>query len=382
MERHDAREGSVNHQMKRLPIVLALGLLSLTAFPSAAPPRQAATDAEMASRADAFMSGLFTSGRFNGTVLLARNGHVVFEKGYGMANFEWDIPNGRSTKFRLGSITKQFTSMAIMQLEERGLLNVQDPIGKYLTDYPKPVADRVTIHHLLTHSSGIPNFTGLPDYGSRMPIKSSVAEMIDRFKNLPLEFEPGSSFKYDNSGYFLLGAIIEKVGGKPYDVFLQENIFKPLGMRDTGYDWTSVVLKNRASGYERGPAGLLNASYLDMSQPFAAGSLYSTVDDLLIWDQALYTERLVKAASIERLFHPWIAAGPQGHYGYGWAVSTVKGHRNIAHGGGINGFNTFISRFPDDHAVFIWLRNVITPASPTMNQDLSAILLGEKAEGR
>jgi CubicO group peptidase (beta-lactamase class C family) len=299
-----------------------------------------------------------------------------------MANFEWDIPNGRSTKFRLGSITKQFTSMAIMQLEERGLLNVQDPIGKYLTDYPKPAADRVTIHHLLTHSSGIPSFTGLPDYGPRMSIKSSVAEMIDRFKNLPLEFEPGSSFKYDNSGYFLLGAIIEKVGGKPYDVFLQENIFKPLGMRDTGYDWTSVVLKNRASGYERGPAGLLNASYLDMSQPFAAGSLYSTVDDLLIWDQALYTERLVKAASIERLFHPWIAAGPQGHYGYGWAVSTVKGHRNIAHGGGINGFNTFISRFPDDHAVFIWLRNVITPASPTMNQDLSAILLGEKAEGR
>ena len=362
--------------MKRLPIVIALGLLTLAAFPSAAPPRQAATDAEIASRADALMSGLFTSGRFNGTVLLARNGKVVFEKGYGMANFEWDIPNAPSTKFRLGSITKQFTSMAIMQLEERGLLKVQDPIGKYLTDYPKPVADRVTIQHLLTHASGIPSFTGLPDYGPRMPMKSSVQEMIDRFKNLPLEFEPGSTFRYDNSGYFLLGAIIEKVSGKPYDVFLQENIFKPLGMRDTGYDWSNVVLKNRASGYTRGPAGLENALYLDMSQPYAAGSLYSTVDDLLIWDQALYTERLVKAASLEQLFHPWIAAGGMGQYGYGWAVSTVKGHRNIAHGGSVNGFNSYISRFPDDRAVFIWLRNVVVPPSPTINQDLGAILLG------
>jgi CubicO group peptidase (beta-lactamase class C family) len=368
--------------MKRLPIVLALGLLMLTAGPSAAPPQQAATDTEIASRADALMTGLFMSGRFNGTVLLARNGKVVFEKGYGMANFEWDIPNSPSTKFRLGSITKQFTSMAIMQLSERGLLNVQDPIGKYLPDYPKPVADRVTIHHLLTHSSGIPSFTGLPSYEPNMPMKVTVAQMIDRFKNLPLEFEPGSTFKYDNSGYFLLGAIIEKVSGKPYDAFLQENIFKPLGMRDTGYDWSSVVLKNRASGYTRGPAGLDNAPYLDMGQPYAAGSLYSTVDDLLIWDQALYTEKLVKSASLDQIFHPWIAAGPMGQYGYGWGVSVVKGHRNIAHGGGINGFNTYISRFPDDHAVFIWLRNVIAPASPTMNQDLAAILLGEKGEGR
>jgi CubicO group peptidase (beta-lactamase class C family) len=259
---------------------------------------------------------------------------------------------------------------------------VQDPIGKYLTDYPKPVADRVTIHHLLTHSSGIPSFTGLPSYEPNMPMKATVAQMIDRFKNLPLEFEPGSTFKYDNSGYFLLGAIIEKVSGRPYDVFLQENVFKPLGMRDTGYDWSNVVLKNRASGYTRGPAGLENAPYLDMGQPYAAGSLYSTVDDLLIWDQALYTEKLVKSASLDQIFHPWIAAGPMGQYGYGWGVSVVKGHRNIAHGGGINGFNTYISRFPDDHAVFIWLRNVIAPASPTMNQDLAAILLGEKGEGR
>jgi CubicO group peptidase (beta-lactamase class C family) len=364
--------------MKRFLVVLTLVLLPFTTFPSAELSRQATTDAEIASRADALMNGLFTSGRFNGTVLLARNGKVVFEKGYGMANFEWDIPNAPSTKFRLGSITKQFTSMAIMQLAERGLLNVQDPIGKYLPDYPKPVADRVTIHHLLTHSSGIPSFTGLASYEPNMPMRVTVAQMIDRFKNLPLEFEPGSTFKYDNSGYFLLGAIIEKVSGKPYDVFLQENIFKPLGMRDTGYDWSNVVLKNRASGYSRGPAGLENALYLDMGQPYAAGSLYSTVDDLLIWDQALYTEKLVKTASLEQIFHGWIAAGGMGQYGYGWAMSTVKGHRNIAHGGGINGFNTYISRFPDDHAVFIWLRNVITPGSPTMNQDLAAILLGDK----
>jgi len=364
--------------MKRL--LISFAIFASVTMVTAAPPQAAATDAEIASRADAYMSALSASGRFNGTVLLSRSGRVVLEKGYGMANFEWDVPNTPSTKFRLGSITKQFTSMAIMQLEERGLLKVHDPIGKYLTDYPKPVADRVTIHHLLTHSSGIPSYTGLSDYGPRMATKATIAEMIGRFKDLPLEFEPGSSYKYDNSGYFLLGAIIEKVSGKAYDVFLHDNIFVPLGMHDTGYDRSNVVLKNRASGYTRGPGGLENAAYLDMGQPYAAGSLYSTVDDLLIWDQALYTEKLVKAASLDQVFHPWIAAGPQGQYGYGWTLSTVRGHRNIAHGGGINGFNSYISRFPDDRAVFIWLRNVVSPAPPTLNGDLAGILFGEKIE--
>jgi CubicO group peptidase (beta-lactamase class C family) len=242
------------------------------------------------------------------------------------------------------------------------------------------VADQETLPHLLTHSSGIPSYTASPDYQRMMMMPVTVQDMIDRFKSRPLEFEPGSTYRYNNSGYFLLGAIIEKVSGKSYEQYLQDHIFTPLGMRDTGYDRSQVILKQRASGYARGPAGIVNAAYLDMGQPFSAGSLYSTVEDLLIWDQALYTDTLVSAASRERLFRPYIAATAQSHYGYGWSISTVAGRRNVAHGGGINGFNTYISRFPDDRAVFIGLRNVLGPPAPGMNAELAAILFGEARE--
>lgn len=366
--------------MKRLYLALSFAIVAFVATVTATPPRQAATDAETAARADAYMSALHDSNRFNGALLMARNGRVILKKGYGMANFEWNIPNTSSTKFRVGSITKQFTSMAIMQLQERGLLNVQDPIGKYLTDYPKPVADRVTLHHLLTHSSGIPSYTNAPDYVARMGAKASVAQMIARFKDLPLEFEPGSAYKYNNSGYFLLGAIIEKVSGRSYETFLQDNIFGPLGMRNTGYDHAEAVLPNRASGYNRGADGLQNAAFVDMSQPYSAGALYSTVEDLLLWDQALYTEKLVKAPTLETIYKPRIETTDKRLYGYGWYVNPLNGHRNVGHSGSIDGFSGYLSRFPDDHAVFIWLRNVISPAPATINQDLGAILLGEKTK--
>src|SRR6266404_367970 len=357
---------------------LSLSWIVLTAALLSAQP---ATDSEIAARADAYMSALAKQQRFNGTVMMAKDGRVLFKKGYGMANFEWDIPNAPSTKFRLGSITKQFTSMCIMQLEERGLLKIDDPIGKYLTDYPKPVADKVTIHHLLTHSSGIPSYTDDPTFfAKRSILPLTTQEMIDSFKDKPLDFEPGSKFHYDNSGYFLLGAIIEKVSGKKYEAYLQENIFGPLGMKDSGYDHPGPILKNRASGYQQGPNGMINAPYLDMGLPYAAGSLYSTVEDLYLWDQALYTEKLIKRASLDRIYKPQIEAQGMGHYGYGWGISTVKGHANVAHGGGINGFATFISRFPEDHVVFIYLRNVTSPLPQKMNDDLAGILFGEQIE--
>jgi len=167
------------------------------------------------------------------------------------------------------------------------------------------------------------------------------------------------------------------VSGKKYEDYLQENIFKPLGMNDSGYDRPQTVLKNRAEGYRLSSSGLSHDAYLDMGQPYAAGSLYSTVEDLFVWDQALYTEKLVKKASLDRIYKEWIPAGPVGTYGYGWAISTMKGHANVAHGGGINGFNTYISRFPQDHAMFVWLRNVLAPGTPSLNQDLTGILFGE-----
>lgn len=335
---------------------------------------------DVRTRVDEYFTHLAKLQRFSGTVLFAKDGQILLSKGYGLANHEWDIPNTPQTKFRLGSITKQFTAMAIMQLEERGLLKVDDPIIKYVPDYPKATGEKITIHHLLTHTSGIPNFTSFPEYQKTMMSPSPAEKTLDRFKDKPLDFTPGEKFNYSNSGYVLLGLIVEKVSGKAYDVFLQENIFGPLGMKNTGYEHWATVLKNRASGYDYTPKGLVNPAYLDMTIPGGAGALYSTVEDLYLWDQALYTEKLVKKATMERIVKPWISAGPQASYGYGWMLSTLSNHKAVAHGGGINGFSTLIARFPEDRATFIFLRNVLRPGGPNLQRDMAALLFGDKVE--
>jgi CubicO group peptidase (beta-lactamase class C family) len=329
---------------------------------------------DIAAKADEYMQAHVRVNRFMGSVLVARDGKVLFERGYGMANLEHGIPNTPQTKFRLGSITKQFTSMAVLMLEERGKLKVDDPICKYLD--PCPAAwSTVTIHHLLTHTSGIPSYTGLPDYREKMTIPAAGEKMVARFRDLPLEFSPGEKFAYDNSGYFLLGLIVEKVGGKSYEDFLKTNIFEPLGMRDMGYDHFETVIPRRASGYALRGGEMVHASYLDMSQPYAAGSLYSTVEDLLLWDQALYTEKLVKKAALDRIFTPF-----KNNYAYGWGVTRRLNRRVIAHGGGINGFVTSIARYPEDRTLVVVLcnRNGIQPARA--GEDLAAIAFGEKYE--
>ena len=253
---------------------------------------------------------------FSGTILLARKGAPIVARGYGPANAEWSIPNTPRTKFRLGSITKQFTSMAVMQLQQQGKLKVQDPICQYLTPCPdawKPI----TIHHLLTHTSGIPSYTNSPSYMTTMMVPKTVDQMVAGFRDLPLEFEPGAQFKYNNSGYFLLGVLLEKVTGQPYERVLGDQIFTPLGMQDSGYDSPTRILPLRASGYSRQGSESTNAPYLDMVQPFAAGALYSTVEDLLKWDQALYTDKLLPSAARTEMFTPF-----KGNYAYGWQVPT------------------------------------------------------------
>ena len=249
---------------------------------------------DKAARIDALMAQYHQKGQFNGTILVAEKRNVIIKKGYGMADMEWDIPNAPETKFRLGSITKQFTSMLIMQLVQEGKIKLDGKLSDYLPYYRKDTGDRVTIHNLLTHTSGIPSYTSLPGFFknvSRDPY--GVEEFVKKYCSGDLKFEAGSKFEYDNSGYFLLGAIIEQMTGRPYEKVLQERILDPIGMKDTGYDHHEAVLKKRASGYEKAPSGaIINAPYLDMSLPYAAGSLYSTVEDLYKWDQALYTDKL------------------------------------------------------------------------------------------
>src|SRR4029078_11490332 len=233
---------------------------------------------------------------FNGSALVAENGKVTYKGAFGMAEMEWGIPNAPDTKFRLGSITKQFTATLILQLVEQGKIKLDGKLSDYLPDYSKDTGAKVTIHNLLSHTSGIPSYTSLPGFFqdvSRNPFK--VDDFIKKYASGELEFEPGTKFVYDNSGYFLLGAIIEKVTGKPYEQVLKENIFDPLGMKNSGYDRWGTILNKRATGYARTPKGFQTAAYLDMSIPYAAGSLYSTVEDLYMWDQALYGEKVLTA---------------------------------------------------------------------------------------
>ena len=290
---------------------------------------------------------------------MAENGKVIYKKGIGLANMEWNIPNEPDTKFRLGSITKQFTATLILQLVEQGKIKLDGKVSDYLPEYRQDTGAKITIHHLLSHTSGVPNYTaalGFFENVSRNPFK--VDDFIKKYASGDLEFEPGAKFNYSNSGYFLLGAIIEKVTGKPYEQVLKERITDPLGMKNTGYDHYGSILSKRAAGYIKTPGGYQNAPYLDMTIPYAAGSLYSTVEDLYLWDQALYGDKVLSAASKELMFKPNLE-----NYGYGFSIrKATLGPSKIVvpvieHNGGINGFNTTIVRLVGDKRLVVLLDN-------------------------
>ncbi|MFN0159001.1 MAG: serine hydrolase [Bacteroidota bacterium] len=319
-------------------------------------------------------------GQFNGTVLVAEHGKIIYKKGFGSANMEWDIPNQPDTKFRLGSITKQFTAMLILQLVQQGRLKLDGKITEYLPDYPKKTGDKITIHHLLTHTSGIPGYTEFPNFFRDLSRNPSTPEaFVKSFADSSLLFEPGSKFSYSNSGYFLLGVIIEKVTGKPYEQVLRENILKPLNMSSTGYDHHSAILKKRATGYEKDGPTYVNSQYLDMSLPYSAGALYSTAEDLYLWDQALYSDKLLPEKTRDLLFARHTPARGSS-YGYGWFLGKAPIGRTsdsvmvIEHGGGINGFNTLISRIPSEHNLIVLLNNTGGAPLGAMSQAIRGIL--------
>jgi len=320
--------------------------------------------------------------QFNGSVLIAENGKIIYKGAYGQANMEWNIPNTPDTRFRLGSITKQFTATVILQLVEQGKIKLDAKLSDYLPDYRKDTGEKVTIHHLLTHTSGIPSYTSQPGFFqnvSRNPYK--VDEFVKKYASGDLEFEPGSKFTYNNSGYFLLGAIIERVTGKPYEQVLQQNIFEPLGMKNTGYDHHDTLIPKRASGYSKTPDGYTNAAYLDMSIPYAAGSLYSTVEDLYLWDQALYTDKVLSAQSKALMYKPFLE-----NYAYGWAVTNALFKQNdqpvqmISHDGGINGFSTTIMRFPKEKNLIVLLDNTGSEYVNRLGESIGRILYNQPYE--
>lgn len=340
--------------------LLLLGLLSIQPL--------AADDT--AQKLKQHMENVATKDGFSGAVLVMKDSKPLLREAYGKANYELDVPNTVETKFRLGSITKQFTAMAVMILAEQGKLSVDDPISKHLENSP-PAWEKITIRHLLTHTSGIASYTSFPQMMTRtVRIPAQLDEVIASFKDKELDFPPGDKFAYSNSGYIVLGKIIERASGHDYEAFLKQSIFQPLEMTDTGYDHNAAILPKRAAGYVRTFILLANAPYIDMTWPHAAGSLYSTVDDLAKWDAALSAGKLIGTDSYKAMFTPQKAS-----YAFGWFVRDYKGHKEIRHAGGIHGFSTSILRYPEDMLCIVVLNNVVPTRSEQIGRELAAIVL-------
>src|SRR5215467_12619307 len=327
---------------------------------------------EMVARMEQIVQSYIPTKQFMGSVLVAQNGKILLDKGYGFANLEWEVPNTPTTKFRLGSVTKQFTAASILLLEERGKLSVQDPVKKYMPDAPA-AWDKITIFHVLTHTSGIPSLTSFPEFRSKEAQAMTPQQLVDWFRDKPLEFEPGTKWNYSNSGYILLGYLIEKVSGQSYIDFLQQNIFTPLGMKDSGYDSNSTVIAHRAAGYAPGKNGPENAGFVHMSIPFSAGALYSTTEDLLRWEQGLFGGKVLKPESLAKMTAPF-----KEDYAFGLAVTSKDGHKRIEHGGGIEGFNTSLTYYPDGKLVVVVLANLNGPFADQIGNQLSLAAHGEK----
>ncbi|MEM9808794.1 MAG: serine hydrolase [Cyanobacteria bacterium P01_D01_bin.56] len=329
---------------------------------------------------DAYLQAHYETERFMGAAaVVAQPDEIIFINGYGMANLEHQVPNARSTKFRIGSITKQFTAAAILQLQDQGLLDVQAPVATYLPDYPN--GDRITIHQLLTHTAGIPNLTSFPDYLEWMKQPTTLENLIARFQDLPLEFEPGAQYRYSNSGYILLTQVIEVISGQSYADYLQTHLFIPLGLENTGYEAPLAVVEGLASGYQFTGEDYQRAEHINMAVPAGAGGLYSTLEDLIHWHQFLITANrpsgILSDAAIAAMKTPYIPMGedaPGLSYGYG-LIMGAQGF--IFHGGGINGFVTYLGSLPDEGVTVAVLSNVENANPSQMAEDLLAILKGQ-----
>jgi len=358
-----------------LPAVIAFSLpigTSALAQSTAQTNSEASLKDALATRIDAYMRAAVAHDQFSGSILVARDGIPIVDTAYGMSSYELSVPNTPRTVFHVASITKQFTAMAIMQLRDRGKLNVGDPICNYLADCPdtwKPI----TIRHLLTQTSGIKNVSSLPEWDNDLSLKHySRAEFIDLFRALPIEFVPGQKYSYSNSGYQLLALIIERLSGSSYEQFVKANIFAPLGMANSGFDDNRVVISGAATGYYSRGTAFITATYVDPTTNYGDGGMVSTTGDLLRWDQALYTQKLVSSRSLQEVFTPY-----KNGYGYGWEIGTRFGKMTVGHSGSNAGFSSYILRFPDDQLTVIVLGNSDRMSAGKTAINLSAIVLGE-----
>ena len=338
---------------------IALRVLSLCGVISATSALSQTDRAKLFANEDTYIRSEATTHFFRGAVLVGIDGKIVFERAYGLGDEEWGANNTVHTKFRIASLTKQLTAACILLLQERGHLNVRDPISRYLSGLPA-AWQAITIHQLLTHTSGIPNSTNASENARVDRTGATPQQLIELIVDKPLDFTPGTNWSYSNTGYILLGMIVEKTSGQSYADFLKANIFEPLGMSESGYDRARDILKQRASGYEIVEGHIANANFFDMSVPFSAGGIYSTVEDMYRWNEALAENgKLLSADSLKQMFTEYPEATREGqHYGYGVVISRLKfGRLLYYHGGGIEGFSSSIQRYPKNRVCIVILSN-------------------------
>ena len=347
-----------------LASVCLLGTASLCAV-------QTKDEAALKNRLEQIANSYTPKNAFMGTVLVVEGDRVLLDKGYGMASLEWQVPNAPDAKFRLGSLTKQFTATLVLLLQQDGKLNVNDPVSKYLPDAP-PAWAKITLANLLSHTSGIPSFTGFKEFPTWSMNPHTTEEEIALFRDKPLDFEPGSKFDYSNSNFIVLGAVVEKVSGKKYGDLLRERILGPLDMKETGLDNDDLVLPKRAEGYRPGPSGLQIARSESMSIPWSAGALYSTTGDLLKWERGLFGGKVLNADSLKLMTTPG-----KGDYGFGVFIQTRDGVRVVSHDGGIEGFNTHLAYAPEKQIAVVVLSNVNGGAPGSMGGQLMDTVLGK-----
>ncbi len=338
---------------------------------------------------EALVDALFTEATAGETpgaaVLVAQNGKVIYQKGFGFASLEHRVPITTETKFRIGSITKQFTASAILKLQDAGLLSVQDPLSKFIPDYPR--GNEVTIHHLLTHTSGIHSYTSKPDFLQTVTVEVKPESLIASFKNDKFDFDPGTQWRYNNSGYFLLGYLVSKLANEPYADYLKKTFFAPLNMNDTGVHHWSDILAHEATGYSYIDGKFQKAQNWDMSRAGGAGALYSTATDLYRWNEAVFTGKVLSEKNLAAAFTPVTlkdgskAQAFGGGYGYGWAISDFRGIKVISHGGGLNGFVTNLAHSPEHDMTIVVLTNCAPPRDlnpGALTGEIAQIYLWEK----
>jgi CubicO group peptidase (beta-lactamase class C family) len=335
---------------------------------------QTAPQPDVPGKVDEYMNAVWNVKKVGGSVLVAKGGKVVAQKGYGYANAEAKTANDPTLRYRIGSLTKQFTAAGILLLQEKGKLNVRDNACKYIDNCPG-AWQPITIHQLLTHTSGIFNITTLPDWPTKKKEDLTTVQVVDLVRQMPLRFSPGSDFEYSNTGYILLGLIIEKASGKQYADFMKASIFDPLKLADSGYDDGKRPATKFVEGYSKRGNDNVLADAINMKAPFAAGSLYSTVGDLYRWSEALNSTKLLSQKSLDAMFTP-----DKRNYAYGWGVSTLNGRSVHSHTGGIDGFSSYIIRVPTDNSVVIVLLNNTQGMANIVGNDLLAILNGDKYE--